>query len=397
MPEPLGQPLSTDHGISREDMSTSTRGSLIASQFLALASLILLFAPAWVVVHLAVGLADALFAPLSSLLAPMLEAVARLPSPLDSLLGGNYGVIAMLPFLLLYALPTILFFALFIALYDSSGLMSRLAAGLQPWLAPFGLAGSDLARVVMGFGCNVPAVGAARACHSCSRSACVSAISFGAACSYQLPATLAVFAAAGLAWMGTLYLAVLGLTTLTYLRFTTSKASREAARRLLVVQPRPLRAPDPKALGAEVLDATRSFFVMALPVFVSVCFVAALLEAMGALALLAQSLGKVMLVFNLPPEAALAVALGSVRKDGLAIGLLDSEWGELKVALDSPSQVLAAAYLAGVLLPCLVTLLAIGREMGSGFAAKLALRQAVWVSGFSLAIAWGGYLIEALS
>ena len=33
-------------------------------------------------------------------------------------------------------------------------------------------------------------------------------------------------------------------------------------------------------------------------------------------------LAPVMTLFNLPPEAAFAVVLGSVRKDGLAIGLL---------------------------------------------------------------------------
>ena len=53
----------------------------------------------------------------------------------------------------------------------------------------------------------------------------------------------------------------------------------------------------------------------------------------------------------------------------------------------------AVVYLAGVLLPCLVTLYTIGREMRWGFAAKLCLRQMAWASVFALMIAWAGTLV----
>jgi Fe2+ transport system protein B len=99
-----------------------------------------------------------------------------------------------------------------------------------------------------------------------------------------------------------------------------------------------------------------------------------------------------MALFSLPGEAATAIALGSIRKDGIAIGLLDDDWGALKVGLENPAQVLTAVYLAGVLLPCLVTLYTIGKEMRWAFAAKLCLRQMAWASAFALAIAWIGTL-----
>jgi len=308
------------------------------------------------------------------------------------MLGGDYGVVAMLPFLLLYALPTIVCFSLLISFYKSTGLMDRIAQGLHPWLRPFGLGARDLTRVIMGFGCNVPAVVSTRACHSCSRSACVSAISFGSACSYQLPATLAVFAAAGMAWLGMVYLGVLGVTSLIYLRFTTPKILRDASNRLLAPRLDDLRLPNFGNICREILGTIRSFFVVALPIFVGICIVAAVLQVSGFLNHVAQTFGKVMVLFNLPAEAAVAVAMGSIRKDGLAIGLLDSD--SLKVALESPVQVLTAVYVAGVLLPCLVTLLTIWREMGGRFAGRLALRQAGWATSFSIVIAWSGALIQ---
>ena len=53
--------------------------------------------------------------------------------------------------------------------------MERITVALQTLLRPFGLSGRDLLRVIMGFGCNVPAVISTRACSSCSRQACMSA------------------------------------------------------------------------------------------------------------------------------------------------------------------------------------------------------------------------------
>ncbi len=62
----------------------------------------------------------------------------------------------------------------------------------------------------------------------------------------------------------------------------------------------------------------------------------------------------------------------------------------MKVALATPAQVLTAVYLAGVLLPCLVTLCTIAREMRWKFALWLCGRQMAWAAGFSLLIAWIG-------
>ncbi|TWT96591.1 hypothetical protein [Neorhodopirellula pilleata] len=53
-------------------------------------------------------------------------------------------------------------------------------------------------------------------------------------------------------------------------------------------------------------------------------------------------------------------------------------------------QTLTAVYLAGVLLPCLVTALTIGRETSWGTMCKLLGRQVAFAVVFSLCLAWGG-------
>jgi Fe2+ transport system protein B len=197
--------------------------------------------------------------------------------------------------------------------------------------------------------------------------------------------------------MGLVYLLVLAATTLIYLRFTTPKALRLAGNGLLLPPSDPLHRPSWRAVWREMAGNLKQFVFMALPVFVVICFAAAALASLGVLDRLARALTPVMAVFNLPGEAATAVVLGSIRKDGLAIGLLDADWGALKVALASPAQVLTAVYLAGVLLPCLVTLYTIAREMRWHFALRLCGRQMAWAGGFSLVIAWIGALIHGFA
>jgi ferrous iron transport protein B len=354
-----------------------------------LAALVCLFAPAWFSVKLANAWADGHFDAVKAWFAPWVERAHGWPGPLASIFGGDYGLLSMLPFLFLYALPTVALFSLILSVLKGSGLVDRFTAALHPWLRPFGLEGRDLVRVIMGFGCNVPAVINSRACSSCTRGACVGAIAFGAACSYQLPATLAVFSAVKMEWLGPVYLAILAASTLIYTRFTTPKALRDKANALAVAGQDFLQWPQPGAVVRETWSVIAEFFTKALPIFFGICIAAALLQWSGVLAALQGGLAPVMAAFRLPGDAALAVVLASIRKDGIL--LLSNP--AVSAAL-SPAQVLTAVYLSGVLLPCLVTALTIGKELGRRFALRLMFRQALWAMGFSLVIAWVGFLSE---
>jgi hypothetical protein len=61
------------------------------------------------------------------------------------------------------------------------------------------------------------------------------------------------------------------------------------------------------------------------------------------------------------------------------------------VSLLSPVQILTSVYLAGVLLPCLVTALTIACEQSPKFALRLMARQAIAAIVFASILAWGGY------
>jgi Fe2+ transport system protein B len=271
--------------------------------------------------------------------------------------------------------------------YKASGLAERLAASVHRLVRPLGLAGRDIVRVLMGYGCNVPAVVSTRSCSGCSRDATIAAIAFGSACSYQLGATLAVFAAAGAPALVVPFLIYLTATTLVYIRLVSSPLSRSRPN-LLVVERTFLERPRVAAVWREARFTLTSFLRQALPVFFAITVIASLAAWAGVLDLGARWLRPAMAAFDLPPESALTVILASVRKDGL---LLLSEHG--LAASMSQLQLLTAVYLAGVLLPCLVTVLTITRERSARLAARIVTRQAGAAVAFTLLLAWGGRAI----
>jgi ferrous iron transport protein B len=369
----------------------------IAGPFLGI---VLLFLPLLATVYGANTVADMLHPVVESWFAPAIAAVnASWPTLLQIVLTAQqaefgYGLLNMGPFLLVWALPTVLMFALILGGYKASGLIERINVALHPLVRPLGLSGRDVVRVMMGFGCNVPAVVSTRSCSRCSRGPAISAIAFGSACSYQLPATLAVLSAAAVA-TGTsaviltwLFLAYLLVTTLVYLRLTSGSEARSSINGLMIPSRPFMQWPTFSALWREARGTIRQFLVLAMPVFVLICVIASLLAHVGALDVASRVLGPLMRLFDLPAQAALPVVLASIRKDGIL--LLAADAGPLFPM--TAAQALTAVYLAGVLLPCLVTALTIARETGLQATAKLLARQAGFAILFSLVLAWAGRL-----
>ena len=314
---------------------------------------------------------------------PLAERVAGWPGPLAAVLAGDYGLLMMGPLLFVWAVPTVLVYAVLISVYKASGLADRIGTALHPLLRPVGLHGRDVTRVLMGFGCNVPAIVSTRSCSACTRPTTVGAISFGSACSYQLGATLAVFAAADRSSLVVPYLALLVAATLVYTRLISQPDARSTLNTLLIEPRTFLTRPSFTAVGAEARGTVWAFFRTALPTFFAIAMVASLLDWSGMLDAAGGLLGPAMAVFALPVDAALPTVLAAVRKDGI---LLLAEDGA--VASMSATQLLVATFLAGTLLPCLVTAITIGRELGLRFTGRLVAQQAAFAGAVAAAVGW---------
>lgn len=343
----------------------------------------LLIAPGVAAVTIANNFADAVDPAVQAAVKPLTAAVEHWPSLLYALLAGHYGLITMGPLMLVWAMPTVLLYATGLGSYKASGLLDRLTAAMHPLTRPFGLSGRDVARVLMGFGCNVPAVISTRGCSTCSRDTCISAISFGSACSYQLGATLAVFAATRNEILVVPYLAYLVVTTLVYVRLVSSPAARSPHNQLTIRNDVFLEFPRPAAVWHECRTTIVHFLRRALPNFFVITLIASTLDWLGAIEWAGRALAPTMALFALPGGSVVPVLMASIRKDGII--LLSSP--ELAAAMTA-GQLLAAVYLAGVLLPCLVTFITVVKERSLRFGAVMIARQAGAALVFSLALAW---------
>ena len=314
---------------------------------------------------------------------PLAEVIEGWSGPLGAVLAGDYGLLTMGPLLFVWAVPTVLVYSALISVYKVSGLADHIGTALHPLLRPVGLHGHDVTQVLMGFGCNVPAIVSTRSCSACTRPTTVGAISFGSACSYQLGATLAVFAAADRSGLVVPYLALLVAATLVYTRLISQPDARSKLNTLLIEPRTFLTWPSFAAVGAEARGTVWAFFRTALPTFFAIAMVASLLDWSGALDAAGGLLAPAMAVFALPADAAMPTMLAAVRKDGI---LLLAEAGT--VASLSATQLLVATFLAGTVLPCLVTAITIGRELGLRFAGRLVAQQAAFACAVAATVGW---------
>jgi ferrous iron transport protein B len=287
------------------------------------------------------------------------------------------------PLMFVWALPTVVLYALILGAYKASGLLDRLTVAIHPLTRPFGLSGRDVVRVLMGFGCNVPAVISTRACSGCSRDTCVSAIAFGSACSYQLGATLAVFAATNNEFLVVPYMIYLVVTTLIFVRIISSPLARSADNGLLLTNDTYLQFPTFAAVWRECRMTIRHFLRKAMPIFLGITVLASIMDWAGLIETIGRALSPVMAIFKLPPEAIVPVLMASIRKDGI---LLLAQ-PELAKTL-SAGQILVSTYLAGVLLPCLVTFMTVIQERSLRFGSIMIARQATAALAFSIVLVW---------
>lgn len=351
---------------------------------LSLLTLFLLFA---VPVYLAYILADSLqpivdavvIEPLVNWMAPLATAVPLL----YDVLVGDYGVITLGWYSFLWAFPVVVFIGISVAITEEVGLKDRITASLDPWLRRIGLNGRDLIPVLSGYGCNVVAVFQSRSCSRCTRQACTSLIGYGSACSYQIGATLSLFAVAGYPGLFAPYLLLLFVVGAIHTRIWYKPLAADSAEAL--VDRSFLQPPSWRAVLWRVRAVLKQFLWQAMPIFLIMCAVGAVLAYTGVLAWLSERLAPLMGLFGLPGAVAPGVIFAIVRKDGLLI--LNQGEGALLASL-TVGQMFVLVYLASTLTACLVTLWTVRKELGGRVAVKIAGRQALTslVSTFLLAL-----------
>lgn len=335
---------------------------------------------------------------------------------IEGVIGGVGAVIVFLPQIL------ILYF--FISFMEDSGYMSRAAFIMDKLMHKMGLHGKSFIPLIMGFGCNVPAVMATRTIESRRSRLITMLILPFMSCSARLPIYIMItgtfFAMQWRSWvMISLYVVGIIIAVITSKLFSMFVVKGEDTP--FVMELPPYRMPTAKAIarhtwekGKEYLKKmggiilVASIIVWALGYFHNDELTRQQQQEQSYIGRMGKTIEPVFAPqgFNWKLDVSLLAGIGAKEIVASTIGVLytdDDSYGDDEtfsddsekytvmhqmMAADGMTSQTAYAYLLFVLLyfPCLATVIAIKNETGQW-------RWALFTAGYTTAVAW---LVSAL-
>ena len=301
----------------------------------------------------------------------------------DGIIGGVGAVVVFLPQIL------ILYF--FISLMEDSGYMSRAAFIMDRLMHGMGLHGKSFIPLVMGFGCNVPAIMATRTIESRRSRLITMLILPFMSCSARLPIYIMIvgmfFTPEYQSWvMMSLYVVGIVVAVVVSKLFSTFVIKGEDTP--FVMELPPYRWPTAKAIGRHTWEKGKEYLKKMGGIILVASIIVWALGYFGPEGV-ASSMDRSYIgmtgrfiapVFSLQGftwqlDVSLLAGVGAKEIVASTIGVLGG--------LDSLSPLVAYSYLLFVLLyfPCIATIAAIRHETGSW-------RWAVFAAVYTTCLAW---------
>ncbi|MEW6105167.1 MAG: ferrous iron transporter B [Bacillota bacterium] len=301
---------------------------------------------------------------------------------LGLLTTGLYVPIAMV-------LPYVLAFYIVLSILEDVGYLPRLAVLLDNLMHALGMHGYAVVPMVLGLGCNVPAVLATRVLES-RREKFIAAtmLSIGVPCMAQSAMIVGLVGRHGGPYLAYIYgtLFVLWLALGLVLNSVLPGQSPP-----LLIEIPPYRLPYFVGLVRKVWMRVRIFLADAVPYVLLGVLIVNLLHASGLMDLASRLLAPVLSgLLGLPPDAAVALLMGFLRKD-VAVGML----GPLGL---SARQLAVASVVLTAYFPCAATFVVLLRELGTADMVKAAgiMVVAAFGAGAALNLVLSGTVSAAL-
>jgi ferrous iron transport protein B len=291
------------------------------------------------------------------------------------LLGISLSIEAMLALVI----PYILVFYIMLSVLEDTGYLVRVVSLLDGVMHRLGLHGRAVIPMVVGFGCNVPAILATRAMGS-KRERLILAvlITMAVPCSAQTAIIVgSVGNYAGPLWALLIYVilfamvAVLGLAMHKMIKFEPTGMCLEIP---------DMRWPNAKQTAIKTYVRIKEFLTIAFPLLLAGSVVLETLLALELLQKLMDPLEPLMMAaLGLPAFTVVALVFGILRKE-MALQMLMILAGETNLALFlTNEQMFVFALVMAVFMPCLAAVAVLLKEFG--------LRNTVLVTASSIGLA----------
>ncbi|NLZ38928.1 MAG: ferrous iron transporter B [Firmicutes bacterium] len=279
-------------------------------------------------------------------------------APLKSLFFGEFGLVTLgFRYAFGIIMPIVGTFFFMFALLEDSGCLPRLAYWADTAMKKIGLNGRAVIPLTLGLGCGTMAVLVTRILESRrERIIATFLLALAVPCSAQLGLIMALLAQDSFylwCWFGVISVMLL----LSSLCLQLLLPGREP---YFYLELPPLRRPSLNAIFKKTAARMRWYFREVIPVFLLVSFCLWLLQESGLLSWLSFFMQPLLGQMGLPPTLSTVFLSGFFRRDYGTAGLYDL----YRLGLLSGEQLLLAATVLTLFLPCLAQLVMMIRERG---------------------------------
>lgn len=317
--------------------------------------------------------------------------------PADSAAGAVVrGVVLGLSGGVAIALPYLLPFLAGLSALEDSGYLPRIAYLLDGALHRFGLHGTSIVPLILGYGCSVPAVMSTRILEHRRDRTIAALLATMVPCSARTTVILGLVGAV-LGLVPALLVYVVNIAVVACVALALQRRLPGSPPGLVLEVP-DLRPPSARTMAAKTWLGLKEFILVAWPALIVASVVLGLLEAARLDARVNDLLAPLTVTaLGLPPALGLTLVFGVLRKE-LALMMLVQALGITAVGTEAlagaltPPQVMAFALFVVFYVPCIATLAALWREAG----ARAALGAAALTSALALVIAVAGRFVTTL-
>ncbi len=323
---------------------------------------------------------------ISSLIDKPLSALGRIVNGLAGgitgvAISGLYdGMVAGIGIVLPYLIPLLIL----LAILEDSGLLPRIAFMVDGILHRFGLHGKSVIPIILGYGCNVPAIMAVRGLETERDRVLTMLIIPFIACSAR---TVVILALAG-KYLGTVYTTAIyfgNIIVALLVSFALSRFQADMAPGIIMDVP-PLRKPYLHLVANKVWWRLREFLMFAWPVIVISSLALAFLNHVGIDRIVNSMLAPLTSgILKLPSQTGITLFLGIFRKE-LTLVMLNQALGTSDVgSVLTHVQILVLVVFTVLYIPCIATISTLWKEGGW----KVALYSIALNTTVALVIAGG--------
>ncbi|HRU32556.1 MAG TPA: ferrous iron transport protein B [bacterium] len=298
---------------------------------------------------------------LFSRLAPMVNSLA-LPETVKELLwdGLLSGIISGITIALPYILP----FYIFLSFLENSGYLARIAFLTDNIMHKLGLHGKGAIPIIMGYGCNVPAILGTRILESRRERVIASLLATLIPCSARTVVILGLVGAfMGLKWAFVIYL--LDLVIVYMAGFLMNRYYPGETPGLIMEVP-DIRIPPLKPSLRQSWFRIKEFLYIALPYIMLGSVILELIKIFGWFDTINRILSPVIVNWlGLPPITGVVLIFGLLRKE-LTLILLSTFSGTTNFStILNPRQMFVFSFFVTLYVPCLATVAALKKELGN--------------------------------